>query len=111
MGLLDRLRFWRRWKADLRAPSVADVPDTIPPRHAVVVGGPSRDKWLVFDCPCGRGHRVMVNLDPDNRPRWRVTREWPMTLIPSVDERSAVGHCHYVVRDGHVRWIERTDHR
>jgi hypothetical protein len=99
------LRYWRRWKADLRVESVADVPVILPRRHAVLVGG-TRDKWLVFDCPCGRGHRVMLNLDPANRPRWRVDQPYPMTLAPSVDERSGVGRCHYVVRDGRVHWIE-----
>ena len=111
MDLLKRIRTWRRWKADLHASSIADVPDQIRRRHAVVVGSGARDKWLVFDCPCRRGHRVLINLDPENSPRWRVTARVPLTLIPSVDERSQAGHCHYVVRDGGVRWIERTDHR
>lgn len=53
----------------------------------------------------------MLNLDPGNRPRWKVGSAYPLTLHPSVDERSAVGHCHYVVRQGRVHWIERTDHR
>ncbi|WP_433862722.1 DUF6527 family protein [Streptomyces sp. L7] len=71
----------------------------------------SREKWLVFDCPCGRGHRVMLNLDPENRPLWRINTALPLTLYPSVDERSNVGRCHYVVRAGRARWIERTETR
>lgn len=53
----------------------------------------------------------MLNLDHNHRPRWRVKDSYLMNLQPSVDEISAVGHCHYVVRDGRVHWIERTDHR
>lgn len=53
----------------------------------------------------------MLNLDPENSPRWRIVDSYPLTLHPSVNERSSVGRCHYVVRDGRVHWIERTDHR
>lgn len=108
---MKRIRYWRRLKADLTSASAADVPEQLRARHAVVVGTSSRAKWLVFDCPCRRGHRVMLNLDPGNRPRWSIIDRYPLTLRPSVDERSPVGHCHYVVRKGLVYWIERTDRR
>lgn len=49
----------------------------------------------------------MLNLDVGNTPRWRISQSVPLTLHPSVDERSPVGHCHYVVREGRVRWIEK----
>ena len=29
MGVLRRLRYWRRWKADLRTESASDIPDII----------------------------------------------------------------------------------
>ena len=111
MGILNQLRYWRRLKADLTAASAADIPERLPTRHAVVVRTGSHTKWLIFDCPCRRGHRVMLNLDRDHRPRWQITSNYPLTLRPSVDEHSSVGHCHYVVREGRVHWIERTDER
>lgn len=107
MGVLRRLRYWRRWKADLRTESASDIPDIIPARHAVIVGTHAHQKWLVFDCPCGHGHRVMLNLDSSHYPRWRITNDYPITLIPSVDEHSHAGHCHYIVRDGRIRWVEK----
>ena len=110
MGILKRIYYWRRWKADSRVDSVGDVPDVIPPRHAVRVGTSNFDKWLVFDCPCRRGHRVMLNLDVEHRPRWSIGDGYLLDLGPSVDEVSRVGYCHYVVRAGRVQWIERTDH-
>jgi hypothetical protein len=111
LGILNRIRYWRRLKADFVASSAADVPAQLPTRHAVIVGTERHPKWLVFDCPCRRAHRVMLNLDPSHTPRWRVSATYPLTLQPSVDERSAVGHCHYVVHEGRVRWIDRTDHK
>ena len=107
---MNGLRYWRRYKADLTVTSVADIPDSIPKRRGVITGAPGHVKWVVFDCPCGRGHRVMLNLDPAHRPRWHIGQASPLTLYPSVYERSPVGHCHYVVREGRVTWIERTDH-
>ena len=38
-----------------------EVPDLIPVRRAFLVGAPSNWKWLVFDCPCGAGHRIVLN--------------------------------------------------
>lgn len=49
----------------------------------------------------------MLNLDGSHYPRWRITNDYPITLIPSVDEHSNAGHCHYIVRDGRIRWVER----
>lgn len=111
MGILNRLLYWRRRKADLTAISVGDIPERLPKRHGVITGTAEYPKWIVFDCPCERGHRVMLNLDPAHRPQWRIDQAYPLTLSPSVDERSLVGHCHYVVRKGRVTWIERTDNR
>ena len=111
MDILTRVRYWRRWKADLTAGSVGDSSEHVPPRHAIVVGPPEHPKWLIFDCPCRRGHRVMLNLDAGHRPRWQISQSTPLTLHPSVDEHSHVGHCHYVVREGRVRWIEKADNR
>ena len=108
---MKRVRYWRRWQATVRVTSVGDVPERIGPRRAVLVGSPTRDKWLVFDCPCGNGHRVMINLDPENLPRWRVSSDVPLTVTPSVDERSGAGHCHYFVRDGRVIWAKGAECR
>jgi hypothetical protein len=51
----------------------------------------------------------MLNLDSENCPCWRIDNDYPLNLHPSVDERSRVGHCHYTLRNGRVRWIDRTD--
>lgn len=106
---MTQLRYWRRWKVVARVGSVLEIPDRIGRRRAVVVGSPVRDKWLAFDCPCPSGHRVMVNLDPDNQPQWQVRSLVPLTVTPSVDEHSRVGRCHYVVREGRVTWVERME--
>ena len=41
---------------------------------ALVVFERSKPGWIVFDCPCVRGHRVMLNLDPERYPWWQNAR-------------------------------------
>lgn len=71
----------------------------------MVVGTQAFAKWLVFDCPCGRGHRVMLNLDDGRYPHWSYSARMPLTLVPSVDEKSEFGRCHYIIRSGRVFWV------
>ncbi|WP_370454139.1 DUF6527 family protein [Frondihabitans sp. PhB188] len=85
--------------------------DTLAPKTAVLVQAGGNAKWLVFDCPCSGHHRVMVNLNPETRPLWKIDQSNPLSLRPSVDERSPGRHCHYVVHDGRIRWVERTEPR
>ena len=49
--------------------SPVTCPRICPYRGAVlVVFGRSKPGWLVFDCPCKRRHRAMLNLDPEAEP-------------------------------------------
>ncbi len=98
---------FQRWRVVGMVSSADEVPETLPRNGAVVVcdGGPP--KWIVFDCPCRTGHRIMLNTDSHRRPVWRVDRESRdrLTLSPSVDARSANRRCHYIVRDGRIFWV------
>ena len=123
-NLAGRLRDWstRVWYAAtalvvfrpwLLAGTVSEgdeVPNRIPIRRAFLVGGPSAWKWLVFDCPCRTGHRIMLNLDRSRWPHWtiRPSRRRRITLSPSIDYRSENRSCHYFIRDGRVVWTHRS---
>ena len=39
-----------------------EVPAELPRNNAVLVGT-VKTKWIVFDCPCQTGHRIMLNVD------------------------------------------------
>jgi len=100
------LPFRRRFKTSSEAvSSVLDIPECVPRRTAFVVRKGQRGQWLVFDCPCRARHRVVLNLDPQNGPVWRVVNERPLTLYPSVDEYTSRGRCHYLISKGKVIWI------
>jgi hypothetical protein len=119
MTYLHRLSRWlQRWWQPLRAltsrpvtirhevvSSVFDVPAELRKRTAVLVAKGDVEQWLIFDCPCGAGHRVMLNVDPTSRPAWRIIDHKRLTLRPSVDEVTEHGRCHYFISKGKVTWV------
>jgi hypothetical protein len=101
-----RWPWWRRkrWQIAACVNAADEVPASIPHRRAILVGTTSKPKWLVFDCPCGREHRLMLNLDRARHPRWTITHGNPLSLRPSVDAHNAARRCHFVMRDGRINW-------
>jgi hypothetical protein len=82
--------------------SHADVPASLSRRTVAVVGSPDLPKWAVFECPCGRGHRIMLNLSPNRQPAWQLDPADGVTIRPSIDETAT--SCHYWIRGGRVQW-------
>lgn len=110
MGQLTRItwRDWlprRRWRVVAQVEAADEVPRRLPRRGAVVAGPDREPHWLVFDCPCRGGHRVMLNLDKRRRPSWALAERRPLTIRPSVDDHTAERRCHFLVREGRVRWV------
>ena len=102
----ERLRF-RLWRLEATVADMDDVPLHIRARRAVLVGAPRHQKWLVFDCPCGIGHRIILNLDRSRQPAWtlRVSKSGALTLHPSVNYRDDRRVCHYILSNGRIAWI------
>jgi Family of unknown function (DUF6527) len=103
-------RWWRRrrpgpWRVKAIVPEADQIPDVLLPHGAALVKSGDALKWLVFDCPCGHGHRIMLNLDSERWPTWNVESQSPLTVWPSVDVDLNMRRCHYVMSCGHVEWI------
>ena len=83
-----------------------EVPDRLPVRRAFLVGTSPKWKWLVFDCPCRAGHRIILNLDRSRPPYWtlQLSRRRRITIYPSIDYRDRNRSCHYFIRNGRVVW-------
>jgi hypothetical protein len=97
---------WRKWSVVLAVDDADEIPERLPRAGVVVVGDIERPKWIAFDCPCRRGHRVMLNMDWQRRPYWLVNQVHPLTLSPSVNDFTIDENCHYFVTDGRIRWVE-----
>lgn len=99
------LPFWR-WRMIGMVDSADEIPDRLPRNAAVVVGDDRFPKWLAFDCPCRKGHRIMLNTDRARRPSWRFSRtpEGHLTVTPSVDFVGDAFRCHYFIREGKIEW-------
>lgn len=111
MGAMLTTRFWssvfkrNRWRIVECVEEADLVPERLPRNGAVLVGHLGLAKWLVFDCPCRRGHRVMLNLVHTRRPFWRVIDKLSLTVTPSVDVEVDGARCHYLIRGGTVVWV------
>lgn len=110
MGFLNRWRQWlpirrQTWRVVDRTGSGADIPFVIPARGAILVNSLGVDRFLAFDCPCADRHRIILSLDEGRHPRWEVRHADPLTIWPSVDDRTDGRRCHFVLRRGKVRWV------
>lgn len=112
MGTVVR-RLWRwlrsriagRWVRNVVCLAAADeVPDSPDKGVVIIVGTMHRMKWVVFDCPCRRGHTVWLNAQEAQSPHWRLsgsTRD--LTLWPSIWVGGPWG-CHFWLRQGRIVW-------
>lgn len=110
--MISRLLEWlpfRRWHVEGQYEDLDDLPEDLPRRGAALVMAPGRLKWIVFDCPCGTGHRIMLNGDHARRPFWRITSSRPLSISPSVDFRGSDRRCHYFIRNGRTMWAKDSD--
>ncbi len=81
-----------------------ELPTTLNPRSLYQLGAPA--KWAVFECPCGRGHLLELNLGHADRARWTISigRADNPSISPSVDFKGD-RRCHFWLRDGRVHWV------
>jgi hypothetical protein len=99
------------WRIVATVESADDVPRHIPRNGVVLVGTGSYSKWIIFDCPCRQGHRIMLNTDRSRFPYWRfkMLRSDKLTISPSVDFCGSIRRCHYFLRAGTILWVKDTD--
>jgi hypothetical protein len=108
MAIGRRLHWWqwiprRAWRLVLVVDEADEIPTRLPRKAAALVGPDANPKWVAFDCPCRRGHRVMLNLDRRRRPSWTLVTRQPLTLHPSIDDHG-IDRCHFFVRAGTIAW-------
>ncbi len=83
-----------------------DLPDNFPSNLIAVVGTRENHKWSIFLCPCGRGHRIELNMQRSRWPAWRLSIGAGLpTLRPSVDSHQDDFRCHFVIFRGRTEWV------
>ena len=64
--------------------SLPDVPAQVG-NHIYIVGSSVATKWVVFNCPCSKGHNLTVNLMKSRYPRWTLKLSGnKVSLNPSI---------------------------
>lgn len=113
MALTSRLiNFVRRCRTHPRAKYTRVVeasgrdqlPTRLHPRRVYLLGSPG--KWVVLECPCGRGHQIQLNLAHPDRVQWTLRLDGGKgpSLRPSIDVRDQ-RRCHFWLRNGTVEWV------
>ena len=97
----------RRWRISMTVGEADEVPEVLPHNNAVLVGT-TKTKWIVFDCPCRTGHRIMLNVDDAKKPYWRftVSANGRLTIYPSIFYRNHLGQCHFFIQSGKTLWTK-----
>lgn len=84
---------------------VEEPPENLKPNTLYIVKDGKEPDSLIFNCPCGCGNRIELNLLPDCSPRWvlKIKRK-KISISPSV---WATRGCrsHFWIRDGKVEWF------
>lgn len=100
-GIIERPQFLVKSTLDMPAPG------DLMPGQAVVVGPAEKPKWVTFPCPSGCGTPLLLSLNPDRRPRWKVTHDWlgRPSIAPSV-HRTDGCRCHFWMKKGKIEWCK-----
>jgi hypothetical protein len=93
-----------RWRVVGCYDDLDEVPEPLPRKSVALIAAPGRLKWIVFDCACGTGHRIMLNADHSRRPFWRILARDPLSITPSIDFHGERHRCHYFIRRGRTVW-------
>jgi hypothetical protein len=104
-----RKAYWRinNWVIPPYATLIVDeaLPKQLKRRTLYVVEEDGFEEQAAMICPCGCRSVLNMNLLPDERPCWRVTRndDGTATLHPSVWRKKECGS-HFWFRNGRVVW-------
>ncbi len=96
----------RAWRIVTFVDAADEVPVRLPFKGVVIVGSLKQPKWIAFDCPCRKRHRIMISLDRRHVPHWKIANARKLTLYPSIDICDGHNRCHYFVRNGKTFWVK-----
>lgn len=83
----------------------SDPPEAFSPHILYVVTEDGEPWHVAMLCPCGCHAAIELNLIPDERPCWRLTRHWRglPSIHPSIWRKRGC-RAHFWIRRGRVLW-------
>jgi hypothetical protein len=99
----DFIQIWFKKKYGFR--NVNDIPTIIDSKFIYIVREGTEPETLVFECPCGCGAPVYLNLLKDTTPHWTYEIERKtITIFPSVVRKKGC-QSHYWIKKGKIIWV------
>lgn len=90
---------------------MSDVPERT--GKTIFVVGSAIPKWVLFECPCTKGHRLSVPLMTTVSPNWQLSLNnntvslWPSVVVADSDLCAS----HFWLRDNRIEWALWDDER
>ena len=83
------------------------LPSKLKKNALYIVSEDGFEEQAAMLCPCGCAQTLHMNLLPDDRPLWRVTRhaDGSASLRPSVWRKKGC-RSHFCFRKGRVDWVK-----
>ena len=99
-------RRWLSFAAVVFVDSRSNPAAALAARKLVLIGPHEQPKWLRFQCPCGCGEIIALNLMESHYPRWTVRTESlsSITVTPSID--SSTCGSHFWITANKIIWVE-----
>lgn len=101
----QKTRKLQSFKGVVRLDSSVDPAHDLAAKRLVLVGPKDKPKWLRFQCPCGCGDVIALNLMTSHHPRWTVEvhQDGTLTAHPSVDAQTCKSH--FWIRRSRIDWV------
>ncbi|WP_418705220.1 DUF6527 family protein [Anaerotignum faecicola] len=100
--LMGRLK--RHWKIIISN----DFPLKVLPETLYIVGDIKRPQYAFFQCPCGCGRTVELNLNPETHPYWhlKLHLSGKASFTPSIWRKNGC-RSHFFFSKSKIIWCER----
>lgn len=98
-------RLFSRRRSSYTVRLLDDFPDVILPNEFYVIGSSCHPQYAAFQCPCGCGRTVELNLNRASSPVWRL--RWHLfgtvSLSPSVWRKDGC-KSHFFLKKSRIYW-------
>jgi len=98
-------RLLRLTTAPRKTVRLSELPDDLDQRFIYLIGEGGHQWFAAMVCPCGCGKTIYLNLDPNDRPCWKMIEHGGgiVSISPSIHRRVGC-RSHFWVQCGYIIW-------